>query len=625
MERDKTRIRRGFLLAASLLVAATTVATAQTVVPAGALELEDAEIFRPTTDVGDFITVYDSDPVPPGRFTIGFWGDYAQNPLEIQFEDREERFTRLVEQLGTAQFTGAVGLFDRFALGLRVPLYVSTLEEVSSTGGSTDDGTNFNIGDVIINGQFTLLKRRDHGVGLAIIPELTMPSGSEEDFAGTGEFGYGGLIALDFAPSDGFSFGINAGGVSREEPFNDQLRLGGAVAFDLGDTVTLIGESYAAADLEEDPFKEERKTPVDVIGALQFHLGQINLTVGGGAGLTRGQGSPDFRVFFGITPPKPGEEEVILAGDLSQSIKTSALRDMDRDGRTSPGDILEYTITMVNSGTQAVNNVQVVDPIPANTRYLAGTITVNGRPVSDAPGDDAGELAAGPPEAVVARIESLAPAGPEGGAAAGSEGTITFQVEIDREITAVTTVVNQATAAAEGMPEFPLPPNEVTVFPAIRESERVIVGPDRIELTEDIHFEFDKAVIQEQSYGILKELAGVLQQYPSLRIRVEGNTDSVGTDDYNQKLSERRALAVRDFLIGVGVDKDRMEWTGRGEAAPIATNDTPTGRAKNRRTEFIVLNPEALGGKAVERRTTEQDLAPGSEPAWLKKGDKPAE
>src|SRR5687767_12951358 len=116
MERDKTRIRRGFVLAASLLVAATTVATAQTVVPAGALELEDAEIFRPTTDVGDFITVYDSDPVPPGRFTIGFWGDYAQNPLEIGFEDSDERFTKLVEQLGTAQFTGAVGLFDRFAL-----------------------------------------------------------------------------------------------------------------------------------------------------------------------------------------------------------------------------------------------------------------------------------------------------------------------------------------------------------------------------------------------------------------------------------------------------------------------------------------------------------------------------
>ena len=623
MEREKTRTRRSFVLAASLLVAAATGAMAQTVVPSGALELEDAEIFRPTTDVGDFITVYDSDSIPPGLFTIGFWGDYAQNPLEIQFEDSEERFSKLVEQLGTAQFTGAVGIVDRFALGLRVPVYVTQIESVASTGGTTDDGTNVNIGDVVMNGQFTLLKRRDAGVGLAIIPELTFPSGSEEDFAGTGEFGYGGLIALDFAPTDRFSFGINAGGVSREEPFNDQLRLGGAAAFDLGDTVTLIAEAYNAADIS-DPFQEERKTPVDVIGAVQFHLGQVNLTVGGGAGLTRGQGSPDFRAFVGITPPKPGDEEVLLAGDLSQSIKTSALRDMDRDGRTSPGDILEYTITMVNSGSQAVTNVQVVDPIPANTRYLAGTITVNGRPVSDAPGDDAGELASGPPEAVVARIESLAPAA-EGGGTAGSEGTITFQVEIDREITAVTTIVNQASAAAEGMPEFPLPPNEVTVFPAIRESERVIVGPDRIDLTEDIHFEFDKAVIQKESYGILKELAGVLQQYPTLRIRVEGNTDSVGTDDYNQKLSERRALAVRDFLVGVGVDKDRMEWVGRGEAAPIATNDTPTGRAKNRRTEFIVLNPEALGGKAVERRATESDLAPGSEPAWLKKGGRPTD
>jgi large repetitive protein len=620
MERSRSRMRRGGL-AASILAVAASVATAQVVVPPGTVELEDAEIFRPTTDVGDFITVYDTDAVPPGRFTLGFWGDYAQDPLEIQFEDSEDRFSKLVEQLGTAQFTGAVGIADRFALGLRVPLYITELEEVVESGsGSTDDGVQFNVGDVTVNGQFTLLKRREVGIGIAIIPEVTLPSGSEDDFAGTGEFGYGGLVAVDFEPGERFRLGFNAGGMSRGSPFNDQLRAGAAAGLDVTDSVTAIVETYTATSTRK-PFSRERKTPVDVIGALQFHLGQVNLTVGGGAGVTRGQGSPDFRVFVGVTPPKPEEDELLVAGDLSQSRKISSLRDMDRDGRTSPGDILEYTITMVNSGSAPVENVRVVDPIPASTRYLAGTLTVNGTPMSDAIEDDAGELSVGPPDAVVARIQRLEPAGSDGQPVAGSEATIAFQVEIDRELTTVTTIVNLASAAAEGVPEFPLPPAETTVFPAIRESERVIVTPDRIELTEEIHFEFDKAIIQEVSYPILKELAGVLQQYPALRVSIEGHTDSVGTEDYNQKLSEKRALAVRDFLVGVGIEQSRLQWVGRGESAPIASNDTPTGRAKNRRTEFLVLNPEALGGKAVERRPGGQDIAPESEPAWLKRRD----
>ena len=118
-------------------------------------------------------------------------------------------------------------------------------------------------------------------------------------------------------------------------------------------------------------------------------------------------------------------------------------------------------------------------------------------------------------------------------------------------------------------PQFPLPPAQTMVFPAVPQHEHVIVGPEKLELTEDIHFEFDKAVIQPVSYPILKELAQVLKEYPDLRIRVEGNTDSVGSDEYNQKLSDRRAKAVRDFLIGVGIAGERMQSIGRGETNPI--------------------------------------------------------
>lgn len=587
------------------------------------LEFEDAEFFRPTTDAGDFIQVYDSDWIPPGKFTLGAYGDYARNPLEIQFEDSEDRFSKVVEQLGTIQAIGAIGVLDRFSLGVRVPGYILQTED--SILGS-DGGTEAEFGDVSLNGTITLLSRQQTGgVGLAIVPEVTFPTGNRRAFAGTGKFGYGGFLVLDGAPTDDLRFGLNLGGFVRDEfgggpledegdAFNDQFRAGGAVAFDMGDTATAIVEAVAAADTNS-PFDQDFKTPVDVLGALRFHLGPIDLTVGGGAGVTRGQGSPDFRVFLGVTPPKPPTDEVGPGvNDLGQSRKTFAVKDNDRDGRPSPGDAIEYRILMVNSGSATIENVTVTDAIPAQTRYVRGTIKIDGQPMTDGAGDDNAELVEGP--SITFRLPQIE-------AAPGrNEIPLSFEVEIDREIRQLTTIVNQAYAEAEGIPNFPLPPTEVTVFPSIRDTERVVVTPDRIELTEDIHFEFDKAVIQRESFSILQELAGVLQQYPQLRIRVEGNTDSVGTESYNQKLSELRALAVRDFLVGAGISKDRLEHAGRGENNPIASNDTPTGRAKNRRTEFLVLNPDALGDKTIERKTEDTDLAPESEPGWLKRGER---
>jgi uncharacterized repeat protein (TIGR01451 family) len=345
---------------------------------------------------------------------------------------------------------------------------------------------------------------------------------------------------------------------------------------------------------------------------MRVNLGPVDLTAGGGGGLTIGQGSPDFRLFVGVTTPKPSYEKVPAGGDLSQSAKTYNVIDRDSDGRTSPGDLLEYRINIVNSGEGEATNVVVVDPIPDRTRFVPGSLKIDGRPATDAVDGDPAEFDAGPPARVGFSVPVL-PAPP-----AKNDAVASFQVEIDSNITEITTIVNQAMASAAGIPQFPLPPTTTSVFPAIAEHEHVIVGPEKLELTEEIHFEFDKAIIQRESWPILKELADVLKTYPDLRVRIEGHTDSVGSDSYNQRLSERRALAVRDFLVGLGISKERLEWAGYGESKPIASNDTAVGRAKNRRTEFPVLNPEALQNRVISPQRYQQDLAPQSEPEWLK-------
>ena len=109
----------------------------------------------------------------------------------------------------------------------------------------------------------------------------------------------------------------------------------------------------------------------------------------------------------------------------------------------------------------------------------------------------------------------------------------------------------------------------------------------RVEL--DVKFDFDKAQVKEESYGDIKNLADFMKQYPQTTTVVEGHTDSVGTDAYNQNLSERRASAVREVLVNqYGVEAERVNAAGYGESRPVADNATDSGRAINRRVEAEV-------------------------------------
>jgi len=95
----------------------------------------------------------------------------------------------------------------------------------------------------------------------------------------------------------------------------------------------------------------------------------------------------------------------------------------------------------------------------------------------------------------------------------------------------------------------------------------------------------------------LAKVSGIVLAYPGLHLQVEGHTDSVGTDDFNQTLSEKRAGAVRDYLVQQGIATDSIEARGFGKTEPIASNDTPEGRQQNRRVE-LVLSGDAIGNSS---------------------------
>ena len=140
---------------------------------------------------------------------------------------------------------------------------------------------------------------------------------------------------------------------------------------------------------------------------------------------------------------------------------------------------------------------------------------------------------------------------------------------------------------AAKQPAPPPPPPPPPAPKPILKAKRV---GKKIEITEKVMFDFDKATIKADSDQLLKDVGTVLAENPSVtKLRIEGHTDNVGKAKYNKKLSQQRADAVKDFLVKVGIDANRLESVGYGAERPIADNKTDEGKEKNRRVEFNIV------------------------------------
>ncbi|WP_437877986.1 OmpA family protein [Sorangium sp. So ce513] len=126
---------------------------------------------------------------------------------------------------------------------------------------------------------------------------------------------------------------------------------------------------------------------------------------------------------------------------------------------------------------------------------------------------------------------------------------------------------------------------------------RRIQGSAEIEIMKQVEFEFDSSRILPQSYPILDEVVRLLKANPEIKLlSIEGHTDNQGTMDYNDRLAQNRAIAVRVYLINKGVQSERLTSVGYGSRRPLVSNDTPEGRQRNRRVEFHIKS-QAIEGR----------------------------
>ena len=125
--------------------------------------------------------------------------------------------------------------------------------------------------------------------------------------------------------------------------------------------------------------------------------------------------------------------------------------------------------------------------------------------------------------------------------------------------------------------------NQLNMILETRETQRGLIVN-----INDVLFDFNKYTLKPGAREKLAKVAGILLAYPGLKVQLEGHTDAIGTDEYNQKLSEQRADSVRVYMVAQGVPGDTVTAIGLGKSGPVATNDTAAGRQQNRRVDMVV-------------------------------------
>ncbi|WP_093517313.1 Ig-like domain-containing protein [Stigmatella erecta] len=557
-------------------------AQAQTVsIPAS--DKIDAQQYKPAPGLHDLLGLHSARVGHHLDWNVGLSLGYAKDPLTLSKGASGEVIHKLVASQLTVDLMGAIALFDRFELGLALPITSQTSSLQPDTGPAVPAADSTGLGNLRLVPKARLLSTESLELGAAL--PVHLPTGSA-DFRGgpfsvhpraLGEWRHGsGLRVLanlglalrpkeqlrNLTVSNEFTYGVGA-----EVPFG-KLTAGGSLAGALG-----LGQKGA----------EER--PLELLATVKYRfLNAFDAHVGGGPGFTKGYGTPEFRVFAGVSywslsekkAPAPGEPPpVVTAPAVAPAAPVCPQGPEDVDGFQDEDGCADPD----NDGDGLLD---ASDKCPNEKETLNGFQDEDGCP-DEAP----------PPPPVDTDGDGLTddvdrcPGAPE-----DKDG---FQDEDgcpdpDNDQDGVADAADQC-------------PNEKETINGVKDEDgcpdkgkvKVLVEREKIVILEKIFFTSSMDVILPKSFSLLRQVAQVMNAHSEIeKIRVEGYTDDQGADEENLRLSERRAKAVLDRLVQEGVAAERLESVGFGEARPLASNKTNKGRESNRRVEFSVVKVKPM-------------------------------
>jgi outer membrane protein OmpA-like peptidoglycan-associated protein len=545
------------------------------------LDLPDIQVerFRPAPGPADYLNVFGTGVPDHLEWGGNFYLSVADDPMQIS--TRNFPFRETIDDQTTLSLLGYVGLYEKFEVGILLPITVlqtsQELQPILPPGsGTTQDLSLMGLNDWRISGKYQILDLLKAPLGVAVVGGLYLPIATSNTLTSDGGFGGELLAAADYWLWRGIRLGANLGyryrpgrEVLRDSTLGDEIVWG--VAFNVPlfieelDAILEIDGAISVAPDEGYGGLSKGEVPAELKFAGRYSINDDwTATFGLGSSLGEGIGSPDLRAFFGLGGywVSGGRWSYDYDGDgFYGSIDLCPDETEDVDGFEDDDGCLDPD----NDGDGVPDTVDRCPGTPAGAQ-----VRTDGCIDDDFDGDG------------IPNSEDECPEDPEDlDGVEDDDGCPDPDNDGDGVADTVDECPNEAETVNGFMDEDGCPDDP---------SEKVTITNDRLVIADKVHFESAKATIRQESFSILDEVAQVLNNNAQIKLlRIEGHTDDRGSESYNQKLSQRRAESVRTYLINKDVDPDRLIALGYGEAQPIADNETKQGRSDNRRVAFTIL------------------------------------
>lgn len=588
----------------------------------------DGHHFSPVPTLGgplDLVSVWRPAAAPARSFGVTGLFELANAGLVQVYEDwNGVTEDVLLDDIMALNLGVMAAPSRRFSVTAAAPLYLS------STGLDGPQGAG--LGDLRLGLPIGLVVPAGQGFALSLVPTLTLPTGDEAKLLGDPGLGFSGVVAAGLHGAR-YTVDTNLGYGQRPELTLQNQTGGGAL-------LASLGAGYAVYDwlgVRGELVYEAALTPNEVAGTSSPGEALISLrgrskrglswTAGGAAGISEGAGAAAWRAYAGlgyayIKDPTRDIDQDGLVDDVDACVREPEIQNGWRDEDGCPDALAQWSLRVVNEegqplaatltlGEQTVNadpdgRFSLSDQVPETT--LDGRVSADGYvsaslgggPLKEGANDRQLSLAwlpgttrfiahdgAGKPISATVTLEGPGTVAPLALGEAGRVQTLIppgeWRVLVTAEGYGAEGRILTIAADKPGLNvvEFTLKPPMVDV-----QKKEVVIA-------EAVLFDFNEATLRPDGDVILRQVVGVLQSHPELKlVEIQGHTDDKGEAAYNLDLSQRRVETVMAWLVSQGVAAERLVAKGYGESSPIKTNSTEAGRAANRRVQFMILKTE---------------------------------
>ncbi len=613
------------------------------------------QLFHPSVGPDEFLGTEAAQPLPHLSYSLGLWTNYSRDSLTIYNVNPQTNTVgapaaQTMRDNLSADLVFAIGLWDRLQVGIGLPMtLLQTGDDYYLTAGSAPKASGFTLGDPWIDIKVRIIGG-DRGFNLAIAPFLTIPASlaTANSFGGDSNVTLGGNVLAGWE-GERWRAGLRVGFLYRptesyyfSTTIGSELMYSAAVAYDVLDKhrLSVVLDVDGRTDIAfgcpagnptcSTGISNVDATPLEAdLGVKARLVRGLFVTVAGGAGLTKGVGSPQARGILGVTySPDARDRDHDGIPDAEDKCPDQAEdKDgfQDEDGCPDPdndGDGIPDAKDKCPNEPEDKDGFQDEDGCPDPDNDKDGIPDIkdacpndpedhkppkpnDGCPLDKTDSDDDG----------IPDSRDKCPTEPE-----DKDG---FQDEDgcpdpDNDGDGIPDQYDKCPNEPEDMDGFedddgcPDPdndhdgvpdkedkcPNEPETINGYKDDDgcqdngpppKVQVIGEEIVILEKVFFDTDRATIKPVSYNLLDQVALTIKAHPELlKIRIEGHTDSQGSADRNRRLSQDRAESVRKYLVREGVDEKRLVAEGFGPDRPVADNKTSRGREANRRVEFHI-------------------------------------